>query len=159
MRFVIALLAVAGIVVSSLALRVHNMDPSQAPPCAVTEKWDCGAVNHSRFADFPPKLFDEDAKSGKVHIPVATLGIAGYALILVLALANRLWLTLQAAEIGFAFAAFLSYLEAFVIEKWCIYCVWSQSIITAIVLATIVALVFDHRKKKRFTHSAVVVTE
>lgn len=158
MRFVIALLAVAGIVVSSLALHVHNMDPSQAPPCAVTEKWDCGTVNHSRFADFPPKLFDEDPKSGKVHIPVATLGIAGYALILVLALANRLWLTLQAAEIGFAFAAFLSYLEAFVIEKWCIYCVWSQGIITAILLCTVIALVLQARSR-RFAHSAVVVSE
>lgn len=159
MRFVIALLAVAGIVVSSLALRVHNMDPSQAPPCAVTEKWDCGAVNHSRFADFPPKMFDEDAKSSKVHVPVAMLGIVGYAVILVLALANRLWLTLQAAEIGFAFAAFLSYLEAYVIEKWCIYCVWSQGIITAIVLTTIVALIVEHRRKKRYAHSAVMVNE
>ena len=38
MRFLIALLAVAGIVVSSLALRVHYEDPSVAPPCAVTEQ-------------------------------------------------------------------------------------------------------------------------
>src|ERR1700712_5285807 len=111
MRFLIALLAVAGVVVSSLALRVHYQDPSQAPPCAVTERFDCGAVNHSRFAVFPPTSFDEDPASHKVHIPVATLGIAGYALILILALANRLWLTLQAVEIGFPFAAFLSYLE------------------------------------------------
>ena len=84
----------------------------------MTEHWDCGAVNHSRFAAFPPSSFDEDPAAHKFHLPVAALGIAGYALILVLALADRLWLTLQAAEIGFALAAFLSYLEAFVIEKW-----------------------------------------
>ncbi len=52
MKYLIALLAVAGIVVSSMALHVHYMDPSLAPPCAVTEKFDCGAVNHSRFAVF-----------------------------------------------------------------------------------------------------------
>jgi vitamin-K-epoxide reductase (warfarin-sensitive) len=157
MRFLIALLAVAGIVVSSLALRVHMEDPSAIPRCAVTANWDCGAVNHSRFAVFPPSSFDEDPSSHKFHLPVATLGIIGYALIGILALANRLWLTLQAAEIGFAFAAFLSYLEAFVIQKWCIYCVWSQGIVTAILLTTIVALVLEHRRKRRFAHSAVVV--
>lgn len=158
MRFLIALLAVAGIFVSSRALQVHNEDPSVAPPCAVTANWDCGAVNHSRFATFPPSSFDEDPAAHKVHIPVALLGIVGYALILILALANRLWLTLQAVEIGFAFAAFLSYLEAYVIQKWCIYCVWSMGIISATLLATIVALIVEHRRKRRFAQSAVVVS-
>src|SRR6202046_4672242 len=115
MRFLIAILAPPGLIDSALALRIHYQDPSTAPPCAVTEKFDCGAVNHSRFAVFPPSSFDEDPASKKVHVPVALLGIIGYALIAVLALANRLWFTLQAAEIGFAFASFLSYMEAFVI--------------------------------------------
>jgi len=147
MRFLIALLAIAGIIDSSLALRIHYQDPSAAPPCAVTETWDCGAVNHSRFASFPPTSFDETGKH--VHVPVALFGIIGYALIAGLALGNKLWWTLQAAEIGFGFAAFLSYMEAYVLEKWCIYCVWSQAIITAILLCTIVALVLQHRAKQR----------
>ena len=113
------------------------MDPSQAPPCAVTERFDCGAVNHSRFAVFPPKIFDE--APGKLHIPVAAIGIVGYALIAVLALMGRWWLLFEAAQIGFFFASFLSYLEAFVMEKWCIYCLWSQAIITAIPLSVAIA--------------------
>lgn len=149
MRFLIVLLALAGIIDSALALRIHYQDPSTAPPCAVTERFDCGAVNHSRFAVFPPSSFDEDPASKKVHIPVALLGIIGYALIAVLALANRLWFTLQTAEIGFAFASFLSYMEAFVIEKWCVYCLWSQAIITAILLCTIVALLLQGRKRRQ----------
>jgi vitamin-K-epoxide reductase (warfarin-sensitive) len=135
MKYLVALLAVAGIVVSAMALRVHYMDPALAPPCAVTEKFDCGAVNHSRFAVFPPRTFDEDPKSGH-HIPVATLGIVGYALILVLVLMERWWLVFQAAQIGFLLAAFLSYIEAFVLEKWCIYCLWSQGIVAAILFTT-----------------------
>ena len=149
MRFLIAALAVAGLTVSVLALRVHTMDPGAASPCAVDEHWDCGAVNHSRFAEFPPRLVGEDPASGKIHIPVATIGIIGYALMFVLALLGRFWAVLQLAEIGFAAACFLTYLEAFVLEKWCIYCVWSQAIVTTMVLSTIVALVLRQRAGER----------
>ncbi len=149
MRFLIALLALAGLIDSALALRIHLQDPSAAPPCAVTEMWDCGAVNHSRFAVFPPNSFDEPPNSKKLHVPVAILGLLGYALIGVLALTDHLWATLQAAEIGFAFAAFLSFLEAYVMQKWCIYCVYSQAIISAILLCTIAALFTRHRKGRR----------
>jgi vitamin-K-epoxide reductase (warfarin-sensitive) len=145
MKYLIALLALAGIVVSSMALHVHYMDPTLAPPCAVTEKFDCGAVNHSRFAVFPARTFDE--KPGAFHIPVATIGILGYALIAAAALMGRWWLTFEFAQIGFFCAAFLSYLEAFVLQKWCIYCLWSQGIITAILLLSIGALLFRRPQK------------
>ena len=154
MRYLIALLAIAGLIDSVLALRIHNEDPSKAPPCAVTEKFDCGAVNHGRFSVFPPTSFDDDPSSKKVHIPVAIFGIVGYGLIAVFALFGKLWITLQLTEIGFFFAAFLSYLEAYVMEKWCIYCLYSMGIITAILLCTIVALVLQHRQRRR---SVVVV--
>jgi uncharacterized membrane protein len=135
MKYLVALLAVAGVVVSAMALHVHYMDPSQAPPCAVTERFDCGAVNHSRFAVLPPRTFDEPPTGGH-HIPIATVGIVGYLLIAGLALAEWWWLAFQASLIGFMCACFLSYLEAFVLEKWCIYCLWSQGILTAILLIT-----------------------
>ena len=148
MRYLIALLALAGIFDSALALRIHYQDPNAAPPCAVTEKFDCGAVNHSRFAVFPPTSFDEAPDSKKIHIPVAIFGILGYALIAGFALANRLWITLQLAEIGFAFAAFLTYMEDYILQKWCIYCIWSQGLIAAILLCTIAALWIRHRNQQ-----------
>ena len=135
MKYLVALLAVAGIVVSAMALHVHYMDPSQAPPCAVTEKFDCGAVNHSRFAVFPPRGFDEPTNAGH-PIPIATIGIVGYVVIAALALAGWWWLAFQASLIGFMGACFLSYLEAFILEKWCIYCLWSQGIMTVLLLLT-----------------------
>jgi vitamin-K-epoxide reductase (warfarin-sensitive) len=144
MKYLIALLAVAGIVVSTMALRVHYMDPGLAPPCAVTEKFDCGAVNHSRFAVFPPHTFDEDAKAW--HVPIAMFGIAGYAAIGVVALMGRWWLVFEFAQVGFLFAAFLSYIEAYVLQKWCIYCLWSQATITAILLLTVGTLLVRWRQ-------------
>ena len=149
MKYVIALLAFAGMVVSGMALRVHNQDPSQAPPCAVTENFDCGAVNHSRFADFPPRGFDEAPSSHKLHVPVATLGLVGYAVIGFFALWGRVRVVLELARWGFFFAAMLTYLEAFVLEKWCIYCLWSQGIVTAILLLTTGVVVWEWFKERR----------
>ena len=145
MRYLIALLALAGLVVSSLALRIHFMDPNTAPPCAVSEHWDCGTVNHGKYSVFPPLSFDE--KPGTVHIPVAAMGILGYALIAVLALLGRLRIVLELARVGFFFAAFLTYIEAYIIETWCIYCVWSQTIIAAILLCTVIALLLRRRRR------------
>jgi vitamin-K-epoxide reductase (warfarin-sensitive) len=148
LRLLIALFAIGGVVVSVLALRVHLQDPGEAPPCAVSEHWDCGAVNHSRFAVFPPRGFDEDPNS-KGHIPVAVAGIAGYVLIAVLALLGRDFLVFEAAQIGMFFALMLTFLEKFVLEKWCIYCVWSQSIVAAAFVVSALNLWLSRRNHAR----------
>jgi len=151
MKYVLALLAIAGIAVSSMALHVHLMDRNATPPCAVSEHWDCGTVGHSRFSWFLPKTTDEmeaDAPTSKLHVPVAALGIAAYAVIAILALMGRMWLVFELAQVGFFFAAFLSYIEAYILEMWCIYCVWSQAIIAAIFLLSAVALLLQCRKKR-----------
>lgn len=145
MKYLIALLAVAGIVVSSMALHVHLMDPNAAPPCAVTEHWDCGAVNHGKYSVFPPLSFDD--KPGAVHIPVAVIGIGGYSLVAIFALMGRIRIVLELARVGFFCAVFLSFIEAYVIYKWCIYCLWSQMIIAAILLASVVAVLLRRRRR------------
>ena len=155
MRFVLAFLALAGLIVSVLALRVHDMDPGLAPPCAVDEHWDCGAVNHSRFAVFPPMTFDEasapgGSKTAKLHIPVATIGIVGYGLMLLLSLAGRFGWVRELALVGFMSAAMLTYLEAYVLEKWCIYCVWSQTIVTVLLLTAFLAVWLQNRGNRKF---------
>ena len=148
LRVLIALLAVGGMVVSVLALRVHLQDPHAAPPCAVSEHWDCGFVNHSRYAVFPPRSVDEDLNS-KGHVPVAVAGIAGYALIALLALLGRDFLAFETAQIGLFFALMLTFLEKYIMEKWCIYCVWSQCIMAVVFLMTAVNLWANHRHMAR----------
>jgi vitamin-K-epoxide reductase (warfarin-sensitive) len=146
MRYLLVLLALAGAVVSYLALRIHSMDPSAAPPCAVSEHWDCGTVNHSKYSVFPPLSFDE--KPGRTHIPVAAIGLAGYLLIGVFAAFGRFGVVRELAQIGFFFALFLTYIEAFILETWCIYCVWSQSIIAVLLITSLVAVLLERRGRR-----------
>ena len=148
LRLLIALMAVGGLVVSVLALRVHLQDPNAAPPCAVTEHWDCGFVNHSRYAVFPPRSVDEDLNS-KGQLPVAVVGIAGYALIALLALLGRDFLAFEVTQVGLFCALMLTFLEKYVMEKWCIYCVWSQCILIVLFLLSAANLWLSNRHKAR----------
>jgi len=122
LRYLIALLAIAGIIVSGLALRVHYS--TETAPCSINEKWDCGIVNHSPYAEI-------------WGIPVATIGITGYFLIGVLAFLRRRMPLLLAALGGMAFALYLTNIEAKVLGVWCLYCVISQGIIAVITLLAI----------------------
>lgn len=119
MRYVIAFLALAGLVVSYLALRVHYSNDVE--PCDINAHWDCGVVNHSPFAMIGP-------------VPVAAIGMAGYALIGALALMRRRALLVAAAVVGLGFALYLSHIEKDVLMVWCLYCVISQGIILVITL-------------------------
>ena len=122
MRYLIALVALAGVVVSALALRVHYS--TDVEPCSINERWDCGIVNHSPFAEI-------------AHIPVAAIGIAGYLALAGLALLRRRALALSAALVGLAFALYLSHIERDVLMIWCLYCVISLGIIALVTLLSL----------------------
>jgi vitamin-K-epoxide reductase (warfarin-sensitive) len=141
MRYLIALLALAGVVVSSLALHVHYS--TGVEPCDINSHWDCGTVNRSSYATVQGVLWHLRASlhPGSVTglaprdgFPVATVGILGYAAILLLALMRQRWLTLLFALGGLACALYLSNIEAHVLEVWCLYCVISQCLIALITL-------------------------
>ncbi len=147
MRYLIALLAVAGIVVSSLALHVHNT--TGVEPCDINSHWDCGTVNRSSYATVDGLLWHLRASrhpgtmtgpAPRTGFPVATLGIVGYAAIVLLALFRRRWLTLLFSLAGLALALYLSNIEAHVLEVWCLYCVISQCLIALITLLAIAGL-------------------
>ena len=122
MRLLIALLAIAGVVVSAMALHVHYS--TDTAPCSINEKWDCGVVNRSPYAVIN-------------GVPVAAIGIAGYLFIAVLALLRRRGWVLAAVAIGLAFALYLSHIERDILGVWCLYCVISQGIIALITLLAI----------------------
>jgi len=108
MRYIIAFLALAGLVVSVLALRVHYSTGTE--PCSINERWDCGVVNHSPFAEI-------------YHLPVAVLGIVGYLALGGLGFARQRFLLFLVTLIGLGFALRLTFIEEYVLQVWCVYCV------------------------------------
>ena len=122
MRYLIVLLAMAGVAVSTLALRVHYSTDTE--PCSINEKWDCGIVNHSQFAEI-------------AHVPVAAIGIAGYLALAGLALARKRTPLAVLAFLALGFSLYLTRIEKAVLEVWCLYCVISLGIIALVTLLSL----------------------
>jgi len=120
MRILIVLFALTGIAVSSLALRVHYSTDTQ--PCSINEKWDCGIVNRGPYSTIG-------------QVPVAAIGIAGYAVLGLLALARKRTLLAALSLAALGYALYLTHIEKSVLHIWCLYCVISQA--TILLLAAI----------------------
>jgi uncharacterized membrane protein len=154
MRYLIAVLAVAGLIVSCFALREHYR--TGAAPCDINERWDCGVVNHSPFAELggmtsviSPSASNFVANHGALaklaSVPVAVVGIAGYLAIAGFALARRWWIVLLLTTGAVGFSIYLTYVEARLLETYCIWCVTSAGIISLTELAAIAAVVRRRR--------------
>lgn len=120
---IIGVLAFAGIVDSTIALQRHYAK-SATEFCEFGQKFNCDIVNRSEYSSIQ-------------GIPVAAIGILGYAALFVLSTflrgraetPNRL---LGAAIAGLAFALYLTYIEAYVLTTWCILCLVSLCLIVLI---------------------------
>jgi uncharacterized membrane protein len=128
----IAVLALAGVIVSAVSLQRHYAKSATAY-CDFNQKFSCDIVNRSEYSTVQ-------------GIPVAGIGVVGYAALFFLAsfqrsrveTPNRL---LGAALAGLAFALYLTYIEAYELMTWCILCLASLMLISLIsVLAIIVKL-------------------
>ena len=126
MRWVLVVLAIAGITVSAMALREHYN--TGVSPCDINEKWDCGIVNHSPFAMF-------------YGVPVAVIGMAGYLLLSVLAFRRAYVWMLPFVTGAFTFAVHLADIEKYALGVWCIYCVISLGIISVLTLLVMGAVI------------------
>ena len=139
MKLVLLILALAGVVVSSLALQVHYATGTQ--PCDINAHWDCGIVNHSSYSMIQ-------------GIPVAAIGIAGYLVLAVLVIASRRAILLGASIVALAFAIHLSLIEKNVLLVWCLYCVISQGIIALFTLLSAVWLAMGKMRKRAAMRAA-----
>ena len=134
----IVLLCLAGVLTASLALGEHyNTNPS---PCSINDRWDCGIVNHSPYALVR-------------SVPVALIGIMGYALLA--ALAGRFpRLTALLALGGVIFSLRLTRIEWKLLGVWCIYCVSSQIIIALVLVLSLIAVWASRTKREGTSYAA-----
>lgn len=119
----IAILAIAGVAVSAVSLERHYAKSATAF-CELGEKFNCDIVNRSEW-------------SRVMGIPVAGIGIVGYGVLLILATVYRSRAQtplrlLVLAFAGLAFALYLTYVEGYVLEAWCILCLSSLGLIATI---------------------------
>ncbi|HYL11649.1 MAG TPA: vitamin K epoxide reductase family protein [Terriglobales bacterium] len=133
---IIALLAVAGVAVSSLSL-AHHYAKSKSSYCDFGETFNCDMVNRSVY-------------SVVMGVPVALIGVVGYLALLALATVYRAKaetpvMLFIAALAGLAFALYLTYVEAFVLVVWCILCLSSLTLIFAITMLSSILFVYSRR--------------
>ncbi|HSY66089.1 MAG TPA: vitamin K epoxide reductase family protein [Terriglobales bacterium] len=119
----IAVLALAGIVVSSVSLQ-HHYGTSQTNYCDFGASFNCDIVNRSVY-------------STVLGVPDALIGILGYGLLLLIATFYRTKaegpsVLLAASTAGLGFALYLTYIEKFVLATWCILCLSSLALIILI---------------------------
>jgi vitamin-K-epoxide reductase (warfarin-sensitive) len=119
----IAILSLAGMIVSSISLQRHYAK-SATSYCEFGEKFNCDIVNRSEY-------------SSLAGIPVSLIGVAGYGLLLTLSTLGRsrpetATRLLTAAAAGLVFALYLTYIEAYVLTTWCILCLTSLALIASI---------------------------
>jgi uncharacterized membrane protein len=123
----ITLLALAGVVVSSVSLH-HHYGTTETSYCDFGASFNCDIVNRSIY-------------STVLGVPDALIGILGYGLLFALATfykkkAETPLMLLIASTAGLGFALYLTYIEKFVLATWCILCLSS---LTLIVLITVLS--------------------
>jgi len=120
-------LIVLGVLATAIgAFLTYERARGTLPPCPVGGG-GCATVQHSRYAEL-------------AGINVAVLGIVGYVGLLLAAAmpgdpgrVGGLLLSL----VGFGFSAYLTYLELFVIDAICQWCVASAIVMTALAVLTV----------------------
>jgi uncharacterized membrane protein len=129
---VVAVIALAGVAVSSFSL-YHHFSRSKTSFCDIGESFNCDLVNRSVY-------------STVLGVPAALIGILGYLLILGLATVYREKAETPAILVivsagGLGFALYLTYIEAYVLRAWCILCLTSLTLIfsSAVLSAVLVA--------------------
>lgn len=120
-----------GLAISGLALHNHYSTGASSY-CSFGDNFNCDIVNRSVY-------------SVVAGVPVALVGMIGYALLALFA-----WLTrrgndqrgfmVAGALAGLGFSLYLTYVEKYILGTWCILCLSSLALIVLITICSLVSL-------------------
>lgn len=132
----IAILALAGIAVSSVSLD-HHFRKSKTTYCDFGQSFNCDIVNRSEYSTI-------------AGVPVALLGMMGYIALLAFATfyrekAETPGILLFGSVGGLGFALYLTYVEKYILFAWCILCLSSLAIIFSITVVSAILFVRSMR--------------
>lgn len=138
LRYIAIVLCIIGIGVAAYLASAKLADTELV--CAETSSLDCNAVQSSAYSEI-------------AGIPISVLGLGAYAAFLVLLVFEN---TIQIitdygrmvmfamALFGVVYSGYLTYIEAYVLEKWCQYCIVSALLMVGLfIISAIRALNFD----------------
>ena len=133
----VAVLALAGVAVSSVSLD-HHYRKSKTSYCDFGQSFNCDIVNRSEY-------------STVAGVPVALIGMLGYAALLAFATfyrekAETPAILVVASVGGLGFALYLTYVEKFILSAWCILCLGSLAVIFMISVLSLSLLLHSMRR-------------
>ena len=126
---VTSLLAVVGMALSAVSLKNHYSG-EKTGYCDLGDTFNCDLVNRSVYSHIGP-------------VPVAAIGLVGYAALFALSRLRQRGahvVMLLGALAGLAFALRLTYIEAYVLGVWCILCLGSLGAIAGITALSVAAV-------------------
>ena len=140
-------------ILDTVYLTYIHFKPTASTLCKINDYLDCDIVNKSIYAE----LFD---------IPVSILGMFTYILLFVLGWMvlknirltrfwkalrphNLLWFMFAVTAFGVLFSGYLTYIELFVLEAVCIFCMLQQLIIiiNLFLLLSVLSLADEGKRK------------
>lgn len=125
---IIGVLAGIGLLVSVYSL-LHNQGFSSGAFCTIGDKLNCDIVNKGPFSTI-------------AGIPVSFIGVVGYLFLLICSwmLVKKpsdrglQWFLVLASVGGLVFSLYLTGIEAFILDTWCLLCLTSQALILSIAI-------------------------
>jgi uncharacterized membrane protein len=134
----IIVLSIIGFIVASISM-MHHFDLLSGNFCKIGQEFDCDIVNKSTYSEI-------------MEIPVALLGMIAYIFFFIAALLkiknpsdkSLTLFILIGAVVGFLFSLYLTGVEAFILEVWCMLCLISQFVI----LLTLIFSIYLFRIEK-----------
>lgn len=153
--WVVVISALLALPVTGYLVFMHYA-PEASDFCTINETLNCDIVNKSQWSYID---------LGFADVPVAIMGFLTYLVFFVVGIGllrgwkfEKVWKSLKQpvvimllrwlAVIGFLFSLYLTYIEAFVLYAWCLFCVAQQILIFIIMVMMLLTMKFTKKGDK-----------